>query len=217
MAFRKLAAILAKDGFHVLRFDYYGTGDSAGGPRDGSLAEWRQNIVEAAADLKECSGATKVSLVGLRLGATLAAQTTLHPSNLLLWDPVVSGSNYLDELRELHTRRFSSLLFPPRLPADNCGGELLGFPLPLDVEADIKAIDLVRQLACRAEHVVLVVSEERRDYVSLRTRLEAAPGGGPSIEYHHVPDESQSAAHEEMLLATQVLQAMAAALSRRAD
>ena len=75
MVLRKLASTLAHDGFHVLRFDYYGTGDSSGGPRDGSLGEWCQNIVTAAADLKECSGVTKVSLLGLRLGATLAALT----------------------------------------------------------------------------------------------------------------------------------------------
>jgi pimeloyl-ACP methyl ester carboxylesterase len=129
MVLRKLASTLAHDGFHVLRFDYYGTGDSSGGPRDGSLSEWCQNIVTAAADLKECSGVTKVSLLGLRLGATLAALTPMDVTNLVLWDPVVDGRKYLDELRSIHTRKFSSLLYPPRLPARGRGGELLGFPL----------------------------------------------------------------------------------------
>jgi len=160
---------------------------------------------------------TKVSLIGLRLGATLAAQTPLTASNLLLWEPVVSGRNYHQELREIHKRRFSDLLFPPRLPAGNCGGELLGFPLPLEMEADIKAIDLDGQIACRAEQVVLVVSEQRSDYSRLRVQLQdTASAGGPALEYHVVPDESRSEDHEEMLLSTQVLQVMAAALSRRA-
>src|ERR1044071_4528450 len=69
MAYRKLAGLLARDGFHVLRFDYYGTGDSAGESREGTLAEWRENLVAAVKDLEECSGVAKVSLLGFRLGA----------------------------------------------------------------------------------------------------------------------------------------------------
>jgi len=54
MALRTLAALLAREGFHVLRFDYYATGDSAGESSEGSLSEWRANIVTARDDLREC-------------------------------------------------------------------------------------------------------------------------------------------------------------------
>jgi uncharacterized protein len=217
LVFRKLATMLARDGFHVLRFDYYGTGDSSGGARDGSLAEWRQNIVAAATDLKECSGVTKVSLVGLRLGATLAALTPLDVTNLVLWEPVVDGKRYLHELSDIHTRKFSNLLYPPRLPVHGQGGELLGFALPPDMEADIEALDLLGPISCRAEQIVLMVSEERQEYVSLQRRLRAfTSSGGPALAYHLVPDESQSEHDQAMILPTQVLQRMTAALSGRA-
>ena len=218
MAFRKLAAMLVREGFHVLRFDYYGTGDSAGGSREGSLGEWRQNVVAAATDLEECSGATKVSLVGLRLGATLAALAPVDAANLVLWEPVVDGRKYLDELRAIHEREFSDLLFPPRLPAQTCGGELLGFPLPLDLEAEIRGINLLGQLTWRAEHIMLVAAERNLDHLNLLTHLRhAASSGGAAVEEHHVPDESQSNQQQDaMLLSTQVLQVIAAALSRRA-
>jgi pimeloyl-ACP methyl ester carboxylesterase len=217
MVFRNLATMLAGDGFHVLRFDYYGTGDSAGGSRDGSVGEWRRNIVTATTDLKECSGVTKVSLVGLRLGATLAALTPLAVSNLVLWDPVVNGKKYLDELSQIHTRKFSNLLYPPRLPVRGRGGELLGFAIPPEMEADLEALDLLGRISCRAEQVVLIISEERPEYVSLEGRLrDNASSGGATLAHYRVPDESRSTHDQTMILPTQVLRLMSAALSRRA-
>src|SRR5262245_41582517 len=72
-AFRKLAGLLARDGFQVLRFDYSCTGDSQGDVRDGRLEHWVEDIAMAADELKDAGGVRKVSLVGLRLGAMLAA------------------------------------------------------------------------------------------------------------------------------------------------
>jgi uncharacterized protein len=216
MAFRKLAAMLVREGFHVLRFDYFGTGDSAGGRREGSVLEWRQNIAEAATDLEECSGVTRVSFVGLRLGATLAAMAAVDTANLVLWRPVVNGGTYLGELRDEHERQFSELLFPPALPVRGHGGELLGFPLSEEMEAEIDAIDLLGRTEWRTEHIVLVVDERRSDYVTLRDSLgSAAVTGRPTLEWHQVPDEPRSERPDGMLLSTHVLQVIATALSAR--
>jgi pimeloyl-ACP methyl ester carboxylesterase len=216
MAFRKLAALLAREGFHVLRFDYYGTGDSGGDCEASSIAEWRANLVDAVADLKECSGVTKVSVVGLRLGAALAALAPLTASNLVLWEPVVDGKLYIDELRATHERTFSALLFPPTIPACHCGGDLLGFAFPPALEAEIDDINLVAGVRSRSDHIALVISDERPEYAQLRERLQQdAAAGGPSFEYYHVPDESYSQHRDAMLLSTQVLQAMTSVLARR--
>ncbi|HEY5089012.1 MAG TPA: alpha/beta hydrolase, partial [Polyangia bacterium] len=72
-AFRHLAEALANSGFPVLRFDFDGTGDSAGDERDPDrVATWRADIKRAAAELRARSGVQALALVGLKLGATLA-------------------------------------------------------------------------------------------------------------------------------------------------
>src|SRR6185503_18450344 len=72
-AFRNLAMALAGQGFHVLRFDYFATGDSAGDGEQLSVRQCLSDLATAIDELKDIAGVTKVSLVGLRLGATFAA------------------------------------------------------------------------------------------------------------------------------------------------
>jgi pimeloyl-ACP methyl ester carboxylesterase len=92
---RQLAVRLSQSGHHVLRFDYYGTGDSLGAERDGDVASWRDDIETAVTELKDMTGVAKVSLVGLRLGANLAAEVSArHPDDidsLVLWEPLPAG------------------------------------------------------------------------------------------------------------------------------
>src|SRR6476620_8559273 len=52
-AFRKLAGMLARAGFHVLRFDYFATGDSAGRDDEGSLDQWVLDVATAARELTD--------------------------------------------------------------------------------------------------------------------------------------------------------------------
>jgi pimeloyl-ACP methyl ester carboxylesterase len=217
-AFRKLANLLVREGFHALRFDYYGTGDSAGATQDGNLAEWRDNIVTAASELRDCSDVKTISVLGFRLGAALAAQTSLDTANLLLWDPVVNGRQYLDELRRTHVSRFSDLLFPPPLPPRGCGGELLGLVHSSEMEADLEGIDLLAGVSCQAERVALLVSEERPEFVSLYAQLEATGSSkGTETEYHYVPDESSSRHEDGVLLSMKILHALVGVLTRRTE
>jgi alpha/beta superfamily hydrolase len=82
-AMRRLATLLSQRGFHVLRFDYYATGDSAGESSEAALGTWSRDIGLAASELRDVAGVGTVSAVGLRLGATLAAQATAGAS--LAW------------------------------------------------------------------------------------------------------------------------------------
>lgn len=92
---RQLAARLVRAGFHVLRFDYFGTGDSYGDTGEGDLASWCGDIETAIQELKDITGATKVDLVGLRLGANLSARVAAEQpkqiSRLVLWEPIAAG------------------------------------------------------------------------------------------------------------------------------
>src|SRR5205085_1689839 len=109
--FRQLVQHLTRHGFHVFKFDYYGTGDSAGAMGAGDLPRWRGDAVTALEELRDVSGVTRLSLAGARLGATIAA-TLVQPltaaglkiDQLALWDPIVSGQRYLEELAALQAR-----------------------------------------------------------------------------------------------------------------
>lgn len=217
MALRKLAVLLAREGFHVLRFDYFGTGDSAGDSHEGTIVEWRQNIVSATHDISECSGARTVSIVGFRLGAALAASLPIELMNLILWDPVVSGETYVDELRELHRRQFTALLYPPPLPRSGRDGDVLGTPLPAAMVTGLQTIDLLVDPTTSARHVAMIVSEERPDYSALRVRLENGESGKSPLEYRHIPTVAQGDQRDSMLVSSSVLQAMASVLTGGAN
>lgn len=103
-SFRELGRLLAGYGYHVLSFDYYGTGDSVGVYEDGSLSGWCDDITAAIAALKERAQLQHIALVGMRLGATLALRVAAQRSDidaLVLWDPIVSGANLHAELASI--------------------------------------------------------------------------------------------------------------------
>ena len=101
-ALRQLAKRLSLAGCHTLRFDYFGTGISAGDMVDAELAGWKGDIETAIDEVMDLTGAKRVALLGLRLGATLAASVAATRQKgvdaLILWDPIVDGTTYLDSL-----------------------------------------------------------------------------------------------------------------------
>ena len=62
-ALRKLGGLLAARGAHALRFDYTGTGDSAGDLDGASVEAWCADVRAAAAELADLAGVRRVSLV----------------------------------------------------------------------------------------------------------------------------------------------------------
>jgi len=215
MALRKLAMLLAKDGFHVLRFDYYATGDSSGHSRDGNLSEWRANIVAAMEDIRECAGTRRISVVGFRLGAALAVAAAIDVVNLVLWEPVISGDAYVEGLRALHRRQYARFLAPPPLPAPGAGGDVLGMPVPAPMEADLRGLDLPRQIRARAQHVALVASDPHQELDALGASFQSQESA-PSLEFCPIQAERNRDQRDAMLVSGQVLEAMASVLSRRA-
>lgn len=101
--YKLLALQLADAGFDVVSFDYAGTGDSAGGDADpGRVPAWIDSTVAAAWQLTRLAGVSRLALVGLRLGAALAAQAAARlggVESLVLWAPCTSGRALTRELR----------------------------------------------------------------------------------------------------------------------
>src|SRR5678816_4569381 len=88
-ALRNLADQFARAGMHALRFDYRGSGDSAGGEDRFRVANCVEDILAARDELRDARGLSRVGLVGLRLGASfaaLAAQRCRDLPFLVLWE-----------------------------------------------------------------------------------------------------------------------------------
>lgn len=160
-----LGNLLARAGVHVLRFDWFGTGDSGGDLCDGDVAGWEQDVATAIDELKDTAAVERVGLAGLRLGATLAAAAARGRDDVdavVLWDPVVRGAEYAAELEHDATRA------GPAAPR-----EILGFVYPDRLFGELAAVDLlplVPELPARTRVVVTTPLPSHRE---LRAHLAA--------------------------------------------
>ncbi|SMG26043.1 serine aminopeptidase domain-containing protein [Paraburkholderia susongensis] len=159
---RRLAERLAARGMPVLRFDYPGTGDSAGNTSDAGLwRAWIDSVKQAVALLRESTGVERVSLIGLRLGgmlAALAAQELGDVHGLALLAPVFSGKHYQRELRA-HYRQWLSLPTAIDCTAEPDTDEFVeayGFRIYRDTLDSLRAVDLHRDASRPAARVLLL-------------------------------------------------------------
>lgn len=158
--FRVLAGKLARDGVHVLRFDYFGTGDSSGASEEGTPARWARDVRIAHDELVRRSGATDITWVGLRYGANLALTASTRPVRLLrlvLWDPLLKGKEYLDELSETHARYMKAELEGWQASPETAG-EALGWPITAGMRLAMEELDLSKPRFTSAEHVLAILS-----------------------------------------------------------
>lgn len=105
--FVSCARALAERGHAVLRFDYLGAGDSSGMSADTSLTSHHADLQAAIRTLEQrMPTVERIGLIGLRLGASFAASllesgndsTRLRTAPLVLWDPILDGDAYFQEL-----------------------------------------------------------------------------------------------------------------------
>jgi alpha/beta superfamily hydrolase len=98
---------LAAAGVPVLRFDYFGDGESDGRFEDASVATRVRDIHDAIDFCLRETSVSRVCLVGLGYGATLALRTALedkHPAiaGVNAWAPVIDGERYLNDILRAH-------------------------------------------------------------------------------------------------------------------
>jgi pimeloyl-ACP methyl ester carboxylesterase len=170
-SWRILADRLAAAGLPTLRFDYPGEGDSLGdGDEPDQLARWRESIRAAVAWMRESIGVREVTIVGLRLGASLAAEVG-GVDRLVEIAPVVKGQSYLRELKAMSRMLAASAGAPEG--AGGGGVELEGFALAPALCDEIKTVDLARLDARPAPDVLLMLDPSARAGADHAARLEA--------------------------------------------
>lgn len=101
--FVSFARELAARGYAVLRFDFRGHGDSDGYFEEATIESYQTDIEAAAVALRERAPSVRhLGLLGLRLGATLAAlvaeRSATGVDRLVLWDPIIDGEKYGQEI-----------------------------------------------------------------------------------------------------------------------
>ena len=172
-AFLRLASQLVGRGWHVLRFDYSGCGDSYGDGPSGPDA-WARDLRLAARELRERAGTIRLALVGLRLGAGLAA--TVAPNvqpldKLILWDPVVSGPDYVRELDEF---RHAATLSPAYRRTIERFGENdrgVGFSLTPEILESIRRLDVSAQLRASADQILVLDTQQSNSTAQFARQL----------------------------------------------
>ena len=109
-AFVKFSRHLAEQGIPSLRFDMRGAGDSDCDLLDSDVETQIDDTQTAISELINKTGVSKVILIGLRFGATIASLTAERDdriTGLLLLSPIIKGKNYWREL--LRTKQFASI------------------------------------------------------------------------------------------------------------
>ena len=159
---RELACALADHGHDVLRFDYHGTADSSGDLRSTTVAEWCEDIVVAVREGRDLSSSARTQLLAVRAGALLACRalsdkTAVH--NLLLWDPVPSGAQYLEELRKLQTQIMNCIPLTPNERA-LAMQEFAGHRLSEVMIRELQDLNTPNRTAIRAERIQLLITRE---------------------------------------------------------
>jgi exosortase A-associated hydrolase 2 len=103
--FVSFARDLAAAGFAVLRFDFRGEGDSDREFERTSLETRIEDACLAVDAVRALNSSAEVSMVGLRLGATIALAAAIRRGDVarvVLWDPVVDGAAYMQAVLRLN-------------------------------------------------------------------------------------------------------------------
>lgn len=161
---RHFAEAAAGAGYPALRFDYDGTGDSVGSSEDPERwTAWSQSIRDAVHTLREAAGVERVVLLGVGLGASLAATVASQSESVAgvaAIAPIVKGKAWLRELRALKAV-MGRAGAPAGLDLAEESEEVVGLLISASTRADIERLDLTALPSMGARDWLVLDREDR--------------------------------------------------------
>lgn len=173
---RILAEELAAAGHIVLRFDYRTTGDSAGSELDEDRVEAFLASTREAIDLAAgVNGDGRVALIGLRLGATLAAKVadSVAVEQLVLWAPCDSGAIYLREQQIMAAAQKKKLSQSDGNVVEVEGVDAGGFLITAAMQADLSGLQLGTERLPGSPDILLLNRDDIRVPPGLAGQMES--------------------------------------------
>jgi len=198
---RLLGEQFMRAGFHVFRFDYSGLGNSWGSFEQSTISRWVADVEAAVQELADTSGVRKLSVVGLRLGASLAytAAREMPVHHLVLWDPILDGRAYVERLRQMQTQQRQSW---PQAPSCSPGArfeDLLGYRYSACLLEQLAQLNLNAALP-RTRRVSLLLSSADQAAQQLREHLNKHNRATEMRLTKEAPGWDASAAYGEPVL-----------------
>ena len=194
------ARALADAGYEVLQIDLYGCGDSSGDFGEASWSNWLDDVLTAAEWLRQRNPAP-LWLWGLRAGCLLAADAARRNDaveGLLLWQPVVSGRQHLQQF--LRLKSAGEMLagdgkgVMQGLKTDLAQGlsvEVAGYTLSADLAKGLEATELtLPERALRIEWLEVAAKPENGLSPVAASRLEQWTAAGHRVRGHTVGGSS---------------------------
>lgn len=202
---RRMAALqaraFAEAGWTVLQMDLFGCGDSEGDFGEASWDQWQADVIDASAWLRGHTGNIPL-LWGLRAGCLLASRAaeSISPAPpLLLWQPVISGRQWLQQFLRLKVT--SQILGEAadrtgvqqlrRRLAEGETLEIAGYMLSPELASGLDAAELTPlHVPTRVAWLEVAASEPAEFSPAARERIEAWRAAGHRVEAAVVPGEA---------------------------
>jgi len=174
-------------------------------------------------ELLDMSGAMRAVWVGLRLGASAAVRASQERNRglagLVLWDPVISGADFLREIAQAHITHLANCFdqpvetimrrigAPPPAPK-----EALGFEISLAMTEELQALDLLSIAARPARSVMIIAARAPETDPALRAHMEEL---GAKIDWRRDEEEvswNSDQAMNEFIVPAKTLDLVTAAI-----
>jgi len=148
----RLARALSSAGAAVLRFDCFGTGDSAGESAEVTLSSMREDARAAAGEIQRLVPGAPLMLLGVRLGASLALEicSGVGARKVAAIAPLLSGASWLRQ--ERGRKRLRRSMVRREMTAAGADPQAVGEePLPDGVADDLDGLPVSEIFAAELE------------------------------------------------------------------